>query len=59
MLTAYLVSFIALALVFVLTGAALHFAQFKKRGGCCSSGLEDMGNPVHACKSCKCRDAEE
>ena len=58
MLMAYLVSFIALALVYVLTGAALHFAQYKKRGGCCSSGLEGMGNPVHGCKTCKCEKGE-
>lgn len=55
MLATYLTAFIAMAIVFVLAGAALHFAQYKKRGGCCSEGLKGTGyTKNHGCKSCKC-----
>jgi len=55
----YLAAFIAMAVVSVLTGAALHFAQYKKRGGCCSEGLSGTGyTKNHGCGSCKCEHSE-
>ena len=54
MLQPYLISFAALILVFVIMGTALHFAQFKKRGGCCSDGIESGDKHQHKCSSCKC-----
>ena len=54
-ISTYFAAFVAMALVFVLTGAALHFAQYKKRGGCCSEGLQGTGyTKNHGCGSCKC-----
>lgn len=56
-LSTYITAFVAMVLVFVLTGAALHFAQYKKRGGCCSDGLRGTGyTKSHGCGSCKCED---
>ena len=55
----YLIAFVAMALVFVLTGASLHFARYKKRGGCCSEGLGGTGHTKkHGCGSCECEHPE-
>ncbi len=55
MLSTYVIAFIAMLTAVVLTGAALHFAQYKKRGGCCSDGLRGTGyTKNHGCGSCKC-----
>jgi len=59
MLEFYLPPFIAMIVVIILTSTALHFAQYKRRGGCCSDGIETGGNGVHGCKTCKCREGSD
>jgi hypothetical protein len=55
MLQTYLVCFVGLVVAFVAMGAALHFSQYKRRGGCCSQRLGAPTQPVeHGCDVCTC-----
>ena len=57
MLSFYITPFIAMMVVIILTSAALHFAQYKRRGGCCSDRIETGVSGVHGCKTCKCKES--
>ena len=55
MFQTYLVAFVGLVIAFVAMGAALHFARYKRRGGCCSQRLAQPAQPVeHGCDVCSC-----
>ena len=59
MLSSYITAFVSMVILVILTGAALHLAQYKKRGGCCSEGLQGTGYTKHGCNSCKCEADDE
>jgi hypothetical protein len=54
-LSSYITPFIAMMVVILLSSTALHFAQYKRRGGCCSDRIETGVSGLHGCKTCKCR----
>ncbi|MCP4450355.1 MAG: hypothetical protein GY809_02760 [Planctomycetes bacterium] len=58
MLSLYMTPFIAMIVMLVLSCAALHFAQYKRRGMCCSDRIQTSEKAYHGCKTCKCKESQ-